>query len=141
MTTDGGAIYASGYEKLTLKKCTFTGNSAVRTGSDIYAISGKSEISDTTFTVTPNPSSVYLVDGDFEGSSITIKNSVPGNSAISSEREGGGIYAADMNSFILQSSIFESLNYAGYGGALYISMAEAIKDSTIPTSPTYSVTS
>ena len=139
--SDGGAIYVSGFKELSIINCTFSENNAVRLGSDIYSISGTTKITNSSFMMEPNPTSIYLYDGTFVGKNITIKNLVPNNMALIYESKGGGIYAGDMDSFTLESSMIQNLNFAEKGGALYLETPDSGKAKTIPANPVYSVTS
>ena len=103
VNTDGGAIYASGFDEIVISGSSFTSSSALKDGSVLYLSSGKTTISNTVLTVTPNPSAIYLVGGTFKGTSVTIANSQTTNTVIQENVNGGGIFASNMDSFIATS--------------------------------------
>ena len=140
-TSDGGAIYISGFKELSILNCIFSDNTAIRYGSDIYSVAGTTKITDSSFEMEPNPTSIYLYDGNFVGKNITISNLVPTNMDLIYEIKGGGIYAGDMDSFTLESSMIQNLNFAEKGGALYLETPDSGKAKAIPVDPAYSVTS
>ena len=140
-TSDGGAIYVSGFKELSVLNCIFSNNTAAKLGSSIYSTSGKTKITKSSFQMHPGHTSIYLDDGTFVGKNITIKNLVPNNMDLIYEVKGGGIYAGDMDSFTLESSMIQNLNFAEKGGALYLETSDASKAKAIPANPVYSVTS
>ena len=140
-TSDGGAIYISGFKEFSVLNCSLFNNTAVKLGSSIYSASGKTKITNSSFQIHPGHTPIYLYDGTFVGKNITINNLVPTNMALIYEIKGGGIYAGDMDSFTLESSMIQNLNFAEKGGALYLETSDAGKAKTIPTNPVYSVSS
>ena len=138
--SNGGSIYASSFNKITISSSSFTNSASEADGSVFYFNSGTTSITSIIFSLTYNPSAIYLLGGTFAGNQITMTNSIATNTQMNSNYYGSGIFASNMNSFSLSSSTFTSLNYAGYGGAIYISDTSSSRTS-YATNPTYSINS
>ena len=75
-----------------------------------------------------------MLSTTFVGDKLTMKNLNTSNTA-KTTTNGGGIYTKKSDSFRLQSSTFTSINYAEYGGAVYI---DSERKSSTPTTATHS---
>mmetsp|Transcript_42050 Transcript_42050/g.48770 ORF Transcript_42050/g.48770 Transcript_42050/m.48770 type:complete len:187 (-) Transcript_42050:1656-2216(-) len=137
---NGGAIYASSFKQVTIRNCTFTDNSSTNDGSDLYLSSGITQITTTTLTLTPNPTSIYLVGGTFTATSVSMTNSQTSSTSKIVNYFGSAIYASNMDSFSITNANFTSLNYGGYGGAVYLTDSSTTR-TAYASSPVYSITS
>lgn len=54
---------------------------------------------------------------------------------------GGGIYSVDSTTFSLSSSLFDGINHCKTGGAITLSTTSTNKASSIPSSPSHTITS
>ena len=138
--SNGGAIYASSFNSVTILGTSFKSCASGSDGSVFYFNSGITSVSSSSFTLIYNPSAIYLLGGTFTGSQITMTNSDTSNTQMNSNYYGSGMYVSNMNYFSLSSSSFTTLNYAGNGGAIYISDTTALRTS-YTTSPIYTLTS
>jgi predicted outer membrane repeat protein len=134
--TQGGSIYLSNYNTFVLQSSNFTQGIAKTGGSEIYSSSGTISISDCKFTLTPTKVAIYFLSTSFTGSTITMTNSNTTNTA-KTATNGGGIYSKNSGSFVLTDSTFTSINYAEYGGSMYL---ESDTQSSIPTEASHSIT-
>ena len=136
----GGAIYASGFSTLTINSCSFSESDWDDSGCDLYLNSGKTiKIIRATFEIDQNPS-IYVYGGDFNAEGISMTNSEPSSGFKDSQMYGAGIYAANMDSFKLDSSNFTNINYGGNGGAIYLSDTTKTRKS-IPNSASWTISS
>lgn len=133
--SNGGAIYGSGYKMLTITDCSFNDNNCEQDGSDIWLNSGITLISNSSYLLTPNPSSIYLVGGSFTGQLLQMKNTNSYSGIIYGNNYGSSIYASNMDQFYLNDSSFTNINFGGYGGVLYLAMS--LSQSVALDSPTY----
>ena len=137
----GGAIYASSFNMITIASWTFTSNVAYNQGSILYLNSGDTTISNSTFNASPNYNAVYVVGGNFTGSNLIFNNGDTSSSTTTADIEGGGIYVSNPTTFFLDGSKFENLNYAHYGGAIFMKFSASVKPSSIPIEPTWNIVS
>lgn len=114
----------------------FTQGIARSGGSEIYSSSGTLTISGCKFTLTPTKVAVYLLSTSFSGSTITMTNSETSNTS-KTATYGGGLYSKNSGNFALKDSTFTSINYAEFGGAVYL---ESDTQSSIPTTASHSIT-
>jgi predicted outer membrane repeat protein len=140
-SSDGGAIFAFGYSSLTITDSTFTSHTAIRYGSDLYLGSGITTITGSNFTITPNPSSIYVSGGKFTASNINVINSDTSNTAIASGIAGGAIYATNTDVFSIISSTFSNINFAELGGAIYMIYLASLKGDSVPDTARFSIAS
>ena len=138
--SNGGAIYASNFNHVIISDTSFSSCASGSDGSVFYFNSGITSVSSSSFTLIYSPSAIYLLGGTFTGSQITMTNSDTSNNEINSNYYGSGMYVSNMNYFSLSCSSFTSLNYSGYGGAIYISDTLILRTS-YTTSPIYTLTS
>ena len=117
--TTGGSIYLSNYNSISIASSTFQSGVAITDGSEIYSNSGTLSLDTCTFTLTPSKSAISLLSTSFTGNKITMTNSNTSNTSKTATK-GGGIYSKNSGSFTLSSSTFTSINYAEYGGAVYL---------------------
>lgn len=122
---------------LKITGCSFNDNNWGQDGSDIWLNSGITLISNSSYFLTPNPSSIYLVGGSFTGNSIQMNNTVSSGGVLNSDYYGSAIYASNMDSFYLNSSCFTNIDFGGYGGVLYL--AVSLSPNAVLTSPAYIV--
>lgn len=101
---------------------------------------GTSVIRNSTFSLTPNPSSIYLVGGNFTGDEIRMFNTITANVSMNMNYYGSGISAMNMNYFRLNNSSFKQLNYGGFGGVIYLTVTAATRIPT-PSLPVYVIDS
>ena len=134
---DGGAIFATSFGSISISSCIFTSNKSGRNGASLYLNFGTSTIQDTTFTVNAGATPLYILEGNFTGSSLTINNADTSNTVIYETTQGGAIYTSSMTSLSITSSNFNNLNYAYYGGAIYMIMSAAKRPNTIPSTATH----
>ena len=119
---NGGAVYATGFKTFRLTSWNFEGNSCGSSGNDLWIKSGESHISNSKFVLKAGQSSISLEGGEFYGENIVMinQNQVNDIALRNYYWMGSGIYGASMNYFYLYNSSFTSLNYATYGGAIYL---------------------
>ena len=77
-----------------------------------------------------------MLSTSFTGSKVTMTNSNTSNT-LKTATKGGGIYSKNSGSFTLSSSTFTSINYAEYGGAVYLDSDSKTK---IPSSASHTLT-
>ena len=97
--SNGGSIYASSFNKITISSSSFTNSASEADGSVFYFNSGTTSITSIIFSLTYNPSAIYLLGGTFAGNQITMTNSIATNTQMNSNYYGSGIFASNMNSF------------------------------------------
>jgi hypothetical protein len=125
--SEGGAIYASTFKDIKITDCKFSNNIAETNGWDLYLSTGTTQITDSTFTINPQPSSIYISQGNFTGTGITITNVETGNTKTPVNVYGGGIYGSNINKFVLQASTFTDIDFSYIGGAVYLTQTESYK--------------
>jgi hypothetical protein len=124
---EGGAIYAATFKDMTITDCKFSGNIAEANGCDLFLSTGTTTVTDSTFTIRPEPSSIYISQGNFTGTGIAVTNSETSNTEIQENVYGGGVYGSNVKKFVLQTSTFTDINFANIGGAVYLTQTESYK--------------
>lgn len=126
--TNGGAIYASSFSVLTITDWTFLTCDSDDNGSILYLSAGKTVITSSAFTAEPGHTAIYVAGGNLTATSITISNSSPTSISSDSEILGGAIFVSNPVNFEVISSTIRDLRYAYQGGAIYVSMTKAFRD-------------
>ena len=133
---NGGAIYATGFQTITLSNWEFEGNSWGITGTDLWFKSGESNISNTNFKLIAGPSSIYLEGGYFYAKNINISSINMNIIQRNYELFGSGITGISMNYFSLFNSSISNINYGINGGAILLTRISSTK-TKIPQNPNY----
>ena len=125
---NGGAIYATGFQTITLVNWEFEGNSWGIAGTDLWFKSGESHISNTKFKLIAGPPSISLEGGYFYAKNISMTNINLSNTVRNYYLYGSGITGTSMNYFYLFNSSISNINYGINGGAVSLSAVSSSKN-------------
>ena len=118
----GGSIYAFGFNSVSITNCSFVNSFSEGDCSDIFLDSGTTDIQNSSFSIYPGPTSIYISSGNFTATSLVFNNSHPEFNAIFSSTNGAAIFSENMENFTILSSNFINLNFATAGGAIYLAI-------------------
>ena len=135
----GGAIYATGFNSFSASNCQFSKNMCEISGCDLYLNSGVASLINTKVSITSSQTSIYLVSGNFEATNLSMANIQP-RIVKTKNLFGAGIYVLNMNAFTLSNSNFTNLNYAEYGGAIYL-LGSTSSSKQVTSSPSWVIKS
>ena len=133
----GGSIYSNN-NYITVNNSTFNRSIAAQQGSDIYGTFGNISVYDSSFEV-GNKVSIYTISVVTRLSQLQMIGYNTSSQEFTSDY-GAGVYAEDTTEFVIESSTFENLTFAQFGGAIAIVKTGSITEGDgLPTTTYYTI--
>ena len=164
VATSGGALYFAGDWIATINWCNFKNNAVFKFGGSIYSNNNNITVNNSTFyrnlgglqgsDIYGTFGTISIYESDFEvgkkvsvyTTSVTTKlNQVYMVGSNTSSQEftsdyGAGVYAEDTEEFVVESSTFENLTFAQFGGAIAIIKTSSLAEGDeLPTKTYYTI--
>ena len=121
-----------------MNNSTFNRSIAAQQGSDIYGTFGNISIYESSFEV-GNKVSIYTISVVTRMSQVQMIGYNTSSQEFTSDY-GAGVYAEDTTEFVVESSTFENLTFAQFGGAIAIVKTGSITEGdNLPTTTYYTI--
>ena len=126
-STYGGAFYSNN-NNITINNSTFLDNKCKLQASDIYVTFGDIEIDSSHFYISDDKVSVYTTSTITRLAKVRMIGVGDWDYGEIGSNYAAGLYVEDTTSLVVNSSSFENLTFAQYGGAIVILKSGSVSE-------------